>query len=123
MKRRFAEKIHAWQGELLKFTLLAIGGTAASYLTINIPHTDAFIEGRWIFGYMGFVLLSHWWMALLLACILSVTLIHQFSIATIFFGNMLYAFPIFVVLRSVHTRFLDRLRNPVWYGAAWFLLL
>ncbi|MBD3308146.1 PAS domain S-box protein, partial [candidate division KSB3 bacterium] len=34
-----------------------------------------------------------------------------------------YAVPIFVVLRSVHARFLDRLRNPACYGAAWFLLI
>ena len=73
MKRRYAEGTTSWRGELLRFTLLAVAGVVASHLNIKIPYTGAFIEGRWIFGYMGFALLRHWWMALLLACVLSVT--------------------------------------------------
>ncbi len=112
-----------WQEDLGWFLVLALLGAVASHLNIQIPYTGAFIEGRWLFGYMGFVLLQRWWVALLLACVLSVTLIYQFSVATIFIGNMLYAFPIFLVIRFVHPRLLARLRNIAAYGAAWFLLI
>ena len=36
---------------------------------------------------------------------------------------MLYAFPIFLVIRFMHPRFLAHLRNVAWYGAAWLLLI
>ena len=52
-------KTVAWRGELVRFAGLAILGAAASYLSVNIPHTEVFIEGRWIFGFMGFALLRH----------------------------------------------------------------
>lgn len=123
MKRRYAEGTTLWQGDLWCFLLLAAAGAAASHINIKIPYTGVFIEGRWIFGYMGFALLRRWWMAFLLACVLSVALIYQFSMTTIFIGNMLYAFPIFLVIRFVHPRMLARVRHVVWYGAAWLLLI
>jgi PAS domain S-box-containing protein len=105
------------------FALLTVLGAAASYLSVNIPYTKAFIEGRWIFGYMGFALLRRWWVALLMACILSLAGFHKVSLEIAFLGNMLYAFPIFLVIRFVYPHMLARLRNMVWFGAGWLLLI
>jgi PAS domain S-box-containing protein len=124
MKIRLAfEGTDLWQEELAQFLSLAILGAAASYLSVNIPHTEVFIEGRWTFGFVGFALLHHWWTALLLACVLSLTRIYELSPLTILVGNMLYAFPAFLVIRTAHKRLLDRLRSPVWYGLAWLLMI
>ena len=71
------------------FALLTGLGAAASYVSINIPHTEVFIEGRWIFGFLGFALLHRWWMALLMACILALTGFHKVSLVIVFWGNML----------------------------------
>jgi PAS domain S-box-containing protein len=112
-----------WQSEWVRLATFAVLGTAASYVSVNIPYTDIYIEGRWVFGTMGFALLKHWWAALLLACALSFTYYTQISAWTAFFGNMMYALPSLVLIRVIHTRVLDRLRDPVWYGLAWLLML
>ncbi len=112
-----------WQSEWIRFATFAVLGTAASYVSVNIPHTDIYIEGRWIFGTMGFALLKHWWAALLLACALSFTHYTQISAWTAFLGNMMYALPSLLLVRVIHMRLLDRLRDPVWYGIAWLLML
>ncbi len=109
--------------EWVRWVLLAVLGAAASYLSVNIPNTDALIEGRWIFGYVGFAILHNGWAALLLACFLSITRPYNLPLTTVFIGNMLYALPILLVVRTLHTRVLDRLRNPVVYGAAWFTMI
>jgi PAS domain S-box-containing protein len=113
----------SWQGELVRWVLLALLGAAASYLSVNIPYTEVFIEGRWIFGYIGFALLSRWWSALLLTCLLSLSGFHKLPLGTVFVGNMMYAFPILLVIRLLHMRVLNRVRRLVWYGAAWLLLI
>jgi PAS domain S-box-containing protein len=112
-----------WQSESVRFVALAVLGTAASYVSVNIPYTDVYIEGRWIFGTMGFALLNHWWTALLLACILSIVRFKKVSIWTAFFGNMLYALPSLIFIRLIHKRVLDRLCSPVGYGVAWLLMI
>lgn len=111
------------QREFIRFILLAMLGTAASYLSVNIPYTEVFIEGRWIFGFMGIVLLRRWWLTLLLICLLSIVGFHKLPLETVFVGNMLYAFPIMLVIRFVHTRFLSRIRSMLMYGVAWLLLI
>jgi PAS domain S-box-containing protein len=112
-----------WQSEWARFVVLAILGAAASYLSVNIPYTDVLIEGRWIFGYVGFAILNHWWMALLLACFLSLTRLYQLPVWTIFLGNMMYALPALLLIRFIHTRVLDRLQSWVRYGVAWLLMI
>jgi PAS domain S-box-containing protein len=113
----------SWQGELVRFIVIAVLGAAASYLSVNIPHTEVFIEGRWIFGYMGFALLKRWWTALLLACFLSITGPHKLPLSTVLVGNMLYAFPFLLVIRTLHNRVLDRCRTVIGYGLAWLLII
>ncbi len=127
------------RGDLPVFVMLGGLGAAASYLSVNIPHTDAFIEGRWAFGFMAFALLRRWWAAVLMACLLSVVGFHRIPLLTSFFGNMLYAVPALVLIRLVYPRLLAipptvtfslfgrRLELPVnrlaAYGIGWFLLV
>lgn len=113
----------SWRTEFAWMMALAAMGVAASYLSINIPYTPVYIEGRWIFGYIGFAILSHRWMALLLAAILSVAGPHKISLGFALIGNMLYALPTMVTIRSIHKWILNRLHAPVWYGLAWLLLI
>jgi PAS domain S-box-containing protein len=113
----------SWQDELVRFSFFAVLGTAASYFSVNIPHTEVFIEGRSIFGFMGFALLNRWWTALLLACLLSITGFHKLPLGIVFIGNMMYMLPILVVIRTVYKHFLNRLRSLTWYGAAWLLMI
>ncbi|MBN1487845.1 MAG: PAS domain-containing protein [Anaerolineae bacterium] len=115
--------VDSWQRELLYFVVLAVLGVAASYFSINIPYTEALIEGRWIFGYIGFVFLSHGWVAFLLACVLSIARPYQLPLLMIFIGNMLYAFPTLLLMRVLNKYWLSRLRSLVWYGVAWLLVI
>ncbi len=117
------EGTESWHSELKRFLILAILGTVASYVNVNIPYTDVYIEGRWIFGTIGFALLHHWWAALFLACILSAIPMGDQTLISIFLGNMLYALPSLLLVRVIHTRVLDRLHSPVQYGIAWLLML
>ncbi len=117
------DSVDWWQSEVVRFVVLAVLGVAASYVSVNIPYTDVYIEGRWVFGTMGFALLDHWWTALLLACVLSVTRFYELSFWKVFLGNMMYALPSLVLIRFLHTRLLDRLRSPIAYGIAWLLML
>jgi PAS domain S-box-containing protein len=109
--------------EWVRWGLLAGLGAAASYLSVTIPNTNTLIEGRWIFGYVGFAILHNGWAALLLACFLSITRPYNLPLTTVFIGNMLYALPILLIIRTLHSRVLDRLRRPVAYGAAWFAMI
>ena len=65
-----ADGYDTWRTELIRFCILAVMGVAASYFSVTIPNTDVFIEGRWLFGFMGFALLRHRWTCLLLAAVL-----------------------------------------------------
>ncbi len=113
----------SWPDELARFAILAVLGAATSYLSVNIPYTDVFIEGRWIFGFIGFAILNHWGMALLLAGVLSVSRLSPLPLSTVFIGNMMYALPILLIIRLVHTRWLARLQNWIGYGLAWLLMI
>ncbi len=103
-------------------TFLFLGAIAAN-INVNIPNTEAFIEIRWAFGYMGIALIRRTWLAFLLTCLLSIALISNTPIPLVFFGNMAYAMPGFVMIRLLHNRWFVRLTHPVAYGAAWFLLV
>jgi signal transduction histidine kinase/CheY-like chemotaxis protein len=95
----------------------------ASYLSVQIPYTEAFIDGRWIFGFIGFAILDHWWAALLLACFLSITRPAGLSVGTAFVGNMLYALPSLVVIRGIYRRVLARWRSLLGTGLAWLSMI
>ncbi|MBN1265650.1 MAG: PAS domain S-box protein [Anaerolineales bacterium] len=109
--------------ELINFLVLAIAGTIVKYFAVQIPPTDAFIEGRWVVGFMGFVLLHRWWLALLLMVVLSLPVGTNIPFFTGVFGNLLYAVPAMVLIRYIHSRFLVRLRADWQYGVGWFLLV
>ncbi len=109
--------------ELILFGTLGALGVVASYLAVQIPHTDAFIEGRFIFGFMGFALLHRWWLALALAALLSGVGFHPIPWHICFLGNMLYAGPALLAIHLVHHYLLSRYRNPLLYGLGWFTLV
>lgn len=103
--------------------VLGILGTIAAYFSINIPHTEVFIEIRWAFGYLGFVLIRRIGVVLILASILCLVGFHRVSLDIVYFGNMLYAIPFGFFLRFLHERFLAGIRKPGWYAFCWFLLI
>lgn len=107
--------------DLWSFAVLGILGAGASHLNVNIPHTEVFIEGRWIFGYMGFLLISRIWIVLLLSAFLSVTLVKLVPIHLAFLGNLLYVLPFGILLRGVHERLFLSIRHPAMYGGALLL--
>lgn len=127
------------QGDLPLFVTLGALGVAASFISVNIPNTEVYLEGRWAFGFMAFALLRRWWAAVLVACLLSVAGFHKMPLATCLLGNLLYALPALVLIRLVHPRLLTLpptatirvgrrwLEVPIGqgaaYGAGWFLLV
>lgn len=113
----------AWSFDVKLFVVFAVLGTLATYFSVNIPYTKVLIEGRWIFCYMGFALISRWWLALLLACLLSIVRLFGLPLTTVFIGNMMYAFPVFLIIRTMRKYVFDRLRTLVWYGVVWFLMI
>jgi PAS domain S-box-containing protein len=102
--------------------VLAGLGAAAAFLSISVPHTEVYLEGRLIFGYIGFALLRRWWLAALLACALALSGFHQVSLLTAFLGNMLYIVPSLVLIRIGYPRLRRRAQSPVVFAAAWFMM-
>lgn len=118
-----ASLTHPKRNEFLRFILLAVLGIVASYLSINIPNTEVFFDVRWVFGFLGFVLLQSFWSALLLAILLSLAGLHIVPTPVALAGNLMYALPELIVIRFVYGRFLTRIRQPVWLGIAWLALI
>jgi PAS domain S-box-containing protein len=100
--------------------VLGAFGIGASYLSIQIPHTEVFIEGRWIFGLMGFALIRRMPLALLLPAALSAVGPHEVPLHVAFLGNMLYGLPFCFVLRFLHQRILKNLGSLVLHALTWF---
>ncbi len=109
--------------ELVTLAILAGLGIIAARLNVRIPHTEVYIDGRWVFGYMGFVLLRRWPLAILLACILSLATFKDLSAWFVLTANLSYAIPSFLLIRVAHDRVLSRLSSLVWYGLGWMLLI
>lgn len=116
-------KCIVYKNDLFYFMLLGILGVIFSYVSVNIPHTEVYLEVRWLFGYMGFALLCRSWVALLLMALLSLVGFHKLPLEIAFIGNMLYAFPIFLTIRLTHEHLLSRLKKPVLYGISWFIMI
>jgi PAS domain S-box-containing protein len=112
-----------WSRDGRLFVTFAVLGTIATYFSVNIPYTKVLIEGRWIFAYMGCALLSRWWMALGLICFLSVTRLFGLPLTTVFIGNMMYAFPLLFIIRTMGKYVFPRLRSLAWYGLVWLLMI
>ena len=109
--------------QLQVFVILAGLGLVAELNHVHIPHTEALIDGRWAFGFMGFALLRRGWAALLLAAFLSMPFGSNVSFLVGFLGNMLYAIPSLLVIRPLQDRLLTRW-GPGWiYGLGWLALV
>ncbi len=105
------------------FLVLGALGAIAANISIRIPHTEAFLEVRFLFGFMAFALLSRWWLGLVMAAVLSVVALGNVPLWFAFLGNMSYALPALLVIRLLHGQCLRRLTSPVLYGLGWFALV
>jgi len=100
--------IHSKHGQVKLFFLLAVLGIIAALNHVHIPHTKVLIDGRWVFGFLGFALLRHWWAALALGALLSYPYGTDISFWVGFGGNMLYAVPSLLVIRPLSSRMQNR---------------
>lgn len=114
---------HKLYQDIQAFVLLGFLGTAACFLNVKIPHTEALIDGRFIFGFVGFAVLHRTWLAFALACLLSIPYQSDIFFLTGFFGNLGYALPELLIIRGVYKRFLHRLDNIWVFGWIWFCLI
>ena len=110
-------------GQIKLFSVLAVFGLLAVFYHVHIPHTDALIDGRWAFGFMGFALLQRWWAALLLGAFLSLPLGSDVPFWVGFFGNLLYAVPALLVIRPLHGYLLRRWGPGWFYALGWLILV
>ncbi len=109
--------------EIRMLFFLALAGLLSIFLNIKIPHTEVLIEGRWTFGFIGFALLKHKRYAVLLAAVLSLPLMSEIDFFIGFFGNLSYAFPCLILIRTVFHKFLKKL-SPDWkFGLLWFIMI
>jgi len=102
---------------------LGLSGVLASYASINIPHSEVFIDGRQAFALMAFALLHRVWLAGLVMVALAAAGHHEVSHLTAFLGNMTYLLPELIAIRLVHGLVLARVRNLILYAAGWGLLV
>ncbi len=118
---RWAQAIwrSSWRDDLVLLAVLSVLGALAAQLNVPIPHTPTYIEGRWAFGYMGFALLGRWWLALILALVLSTaTPDPRAPMWVVVGGNLLYSLPCLVVIRLTYRRLLAR-RSLLVCGLGW----
>ncbi|WP_299437534.1 ATP-binding protein [uncultured Rhodospira sp.] len=107
------------QREALVFVLFGTLGTLAAYVNVNLPHTDIFLSGRYAFGFMGMVLLRHWWTALLLTALLAAVGEHTLPLSVVFPINMVLTVPAMVILRLLYHRVLSRMDNTGLFALVW----
>ncbi|MBB4314466.1 sensor histidine kinase [Roseospira marina] len=105
--------------ELLIFLVFGGLGTAAAYVTVNVPDTEIFLSGRYAFGLMGMVLVRRWWTAFLLTALLAAVGEHALPLALAWTLNMLINGPLMVLLRVVYRHLLERLENTLIFGVLW----
>lgn len=98
-------------------------GVAAANFNINIPETPVYIELRWLFGFLGFVLIRRLPVALLLPVVLSLATPSTLSWYVVLGGNLLYGLPFCFTLRILYRRVLVRIGNIAVFGVLWFLLV
>jgi two-component system, cell cycle sensor histidine kinase and response regulator CckA len=109
--------------QITLFAILAILGLIAEFNNVQIPYTDALIDGRWAFGFMGFALLRRWWAAALLMGLLSIPFNSGVPFWMGFGGNLLYAVPSLWLIRSTHRWLLARWKPDWVYGVVWLALV
>ena len=113
----------SYRWDLFLLTGCCILGSAAAYLSINIPETEVFIEIRWLFGLFGFTLIHRLPLAFLLPAVLSLAGFHKLPLHIVFLGNMLYALPFCFFLRAAYRRVVVSIKNLFVFGSVWFLLI
>jgi PAS domain S-box-containing protein len=106
--------------DLFLLVVCGILGSAAAYLSINIPHTELFLEVRWLFGFMGFVLIRRLPLALVLPVLLSLAGFHQVPLYVALLGNLLYSLPFCFLLRFLYKRLLITLDSTLLVAVLWF---
>ncbi|MBB4284576.1 sensor histidine kinase [Roseospira goensis] len=109
--------------DLIVFTVLGSLGVAASFVSVNIPHTVVFLDGRLAFAFMGFALLRRLWLAILLAVLLSLSGFHVLALPTAVLGNLMIQVPALIVVRAVHAALVARVPSLAVYAAAWLALV
>jgi PAS domain-containing protein len=109
--------------DLILFGSLLVLGAIAANINVRIPNTQAYFELRWAFGLVGVALIRRTGLAFLLTCLLCIVLLSDTPVGWVFYGNMSYMLPTFIVVRLVHARWLLRLSHPIGYAAGWFLLV
>jgi PAS domain S-box-containing protein len=103
-------------------TLLAVFtalGAAISYLSINIPHTEVFLDIRWGFGLIGVVLIKRWPLAYIIPLVLSLTGFHQVPLLVYLPANLLNALPFCFFLRFIYRRITEPVQNVFLFGLIW----
>ncbi len=95
-------------------------GLPACYLTINIPHTEVFVDIRWLFGLMAFALVNRFGFAFFVAALLSFFGDHKVPTHIALFGNLAYALPFGIMIRILYRQYFSRLQNPVVFSVVWF---
>jgi PAS domain S-box-containing protein len=120
-KNNAVPDISSAQREALVFLLFGTLGTLAAYVNVNLPHTDIFLSGRYAFGFMGMVLLRHWWTALLLTALLAAVGEHTLPLSIAFLINMVLTMPALVILRLLYHRRLIRMDNTLAFGIVWMV--
>ena len=118
------EYIEGKHRELKLFLALAGAGMAAALFHVHIPHSEAVIDGRWAFGFMGFALLGRWWTALVLVTLLS----YPYGTPDLplwigFGGNMLYAVPSLLAIRPLSGWMLRRWGPGGLFALGWGVLV
>ncbi len=123
-RRHYSEK---QPGDLRRDLILAgslgLAGVLASYASVNIPHSELFIDGRQVFAFMAFALLHRLWLAILVMCAVALSGHHEIGHLSAFLANLAHLFPQLVVIRFVHARWLTRLSSLTLYAAGWGLLV
>ncbi|MQX38478.1 sensor histidine kinase [Roseospira navarrensis] len=109
------------RGDVTVFLILAALGAAASFVSLNIPETPLYLDTRMAFGLMGFALLRRWWLALLLALVLSVSGFHTLPLGIVVPTNLLYLLPALAATRVVYGRGLRHVRSLALFGLGWAL--
>lgn len=117
-------RIEIFRKESAQLILLSLAGTAAMLLSVKIPHTEVFIDGRWVFGFVGFAILRHCWSALILMGVLCNPMFSSdVSFLFGFFGNLTYALPCLLVLRPLH-QYLEKHTSSLFvYSTIWMLMV
>ncbi len=105
------------------FLVFAIAGVLTSYINVRIPHTPVVIDGRWIFGFLAFAMIQRFWLALCVACILSVSGSHTLPIALCFVSNMLYALPALITIRLAYSKWLSKINKLLVHYFLWLLMV